>query len=87
MSGLDLQNVKMKALASLIRTFMETAAHPAFVHSLLHNLLYRAYVLNDDSVEAHPSLPPYFSADFFQIIRQVSLETPLNITTMSTAKS
>ena len=32
MGGLGLQNVKMKAQASLIKTFMETAAHPAFTH-------------------------------------------------------
>jgi hypothetical protein len=48
--GLGLQNVKYKALTSLIRTFLETSVHPSFQHSLLHTLLYRKYVFEDDSL-------------------------------------
>ena len=86
MGGLGLHNVKMKALASLIRTFMETAANPSFTHNLLHVILYRVYVLDDDSIASPPSMPPYFSATFFNTIKRVKSETPLNITTMSTAQ-
>ena len=86
MGGLGLHNVKLKALASLIKTFMETAANPAFTHNLLHTLLYRYYVLNDDSIENPPPLPPYYSAAFFNAIKQVKDETPLNVATMSKAQ-
>ena len=47
MGGLGVHSVRYKALASLIRTFMETAAHPGFKHSLYHTTLYRVYVLDD----------------------------------------
>ena len=50
MGGLGLHHVKMKALALLIKTFMKTAAHPAFTHNLLHSTLYRVHVLGDDSI-------------------------------------
>ena len=86
MGGLGLHNVKMKALASLIKTFMETAVNPAFNHNLLHTVLYRVYVLNDDSISTPPTLPPYYSAAFFNTIRQVKEGTPLNVATMSTAQ-
>jgi hypothetical protein len=86
MGGLGLHNVKMKALASLIRTFMETAANPKFTHSLYHTLLYRVYVLKDDSISNPPALPPYYSAGFFDIICKVKSDTPLNVCTMSTAQ-
>ena len=84
--GMGLHNVKMKALASLIRTFMETAANPNFKHSLYHTILYRVYVLKDDSISNPPALPPYYSADLFDTIRQVQTDTPLNVATMTTAQ-
>jgi hypothetical protein len=84
MGGLGLHNVKLKALASLIRTFMETAAHPKYHHNLFHTILYRVNVLEDDSIPS-PPLPPYYPATFFQTIKYVKETTPLNVTTMSTA--
>ena len=86
MGGLGLHSVKSKALASLIRTFMETAANLNYTHNLYHTLLYRVYVLNDDSISNPPALPPYYSAAFFDMIRQVKSNTPLNVSTMSTAQ-
>ena len=86
MGGLGLHSVKYKAMASLIRTFLETAANPAFKHNLYHTLLYRVNVLDDDSVVNPPPLPPYYSAAFFSTIKNVKENTPLNVTTMSTAQ-
>ena len=77
--GLGLHSVKMKALASLIRTFMETAASPKFSHSLNHTLLYWAYVLKDDSISNPPALPPYYSVNFFDTISKVKTNTPLKV--------
>ena len=39
--GLALLNVKMKALAGLVRCFLETACMPKFRQSLYHQLLLR----------------------------------------------
>ena len=58
MGGLSLHSVKFKSKASLIRTFLETAIHPSFRHSLYHTLLYRAYVLDDDTLSMPP--PPLY---------------------------
>ena len=84
MGGFGLHNVKHKALASLIRTFMETAANPKFQLNLFRSLLYRVNVLDDDSIPP-PPLPPYYLASFFNIIKQVRLNSALNVTTLSTA--
>lgn len=86
MGGLGLHNVKMKALASVIKTFMETTVHPAFTHNLLHSILYRVYVLGDDSINPPPPLPPYYSLSFFDTIIKVREDNPLNVATMSTAQ-
>ena len=43
--GLGVINVKFKAQAMLIRTFMETAANPQFRNNLLHSVLFRYHVL------------------------------------------
>ena len=86
LGGLGLHNVKYKAQASLIRSFMETAGHPSFRHSVYHSTLYRVYVLNDESVENPPPIPPYYSESFFQTIKQVKNSTPLNVATMTTAQ-
>ena len=86
MGGLGLHNVKVKAQATLIKSFMETAANPAFTHNLFHTLLYRYYVLQDDSIDDPPCLPPYYSLAFFNAIKQVKDETPLNVETMTKAQ-
>ena len=86
MGGLGLHNVKYKALASFIRTFLETAANPKFKHSLYHSTLYRIHVLGDDSIPLTLTLPPYFPPSFFQIIKEVRDNTPLNVATMTCAQ-
>ena len=71
--GLGLHSVKYKALAGFISTFLQTAANPAYISNLLHTLLYRKYVLEEDDVPGVPSQPPlYFSPDLFSIIRKVN---------------
>ena len=82
--GFGLHNVKFKALALRIRTFLETAINPIFQQNLLHSILYRIHVLGDESVPVNPPIPPYFSPSFFQTIRHVKETTPLNVATMST---
>ena len=65
--GLGLISIKHKAMATLIRSFMEVAANPNFLTSQYLNLIYRAKILSEDL----PQLPlhPCYSHDFFQTIR------------------
>ena len=86
MGGLGVHEVKTKALACLIRTFMETALNPSFMHSSYHTILYQAHVLQDDSISPPPPPPPYFSPNFFSSIKWVRDNTPLNIATMTTSQ-
>ena len=86
MGGLGLHNVRIKALASLIRTFLETSVNPSFLHNLYHTILFRVYVLQDDSISSPPPMPPYYSVSFFNSIRWVRDNTPLNVATMTTAE-
>ena len=82
--GLGLQHIKYKSMAGFISTFLQTAANPAFQPNLLHTLLYRKYVLEEDDVPGVPAkLPPYLPLELFKIIRKVKTETPLNVVTMS----
>jgi hypothetical protein len=60
--GLGLHSPKYKALAGFISTFLQTAANPVFRSILLHNQLYRKYVLEEEHVPGAPNqLPPYFN--------------------------
>ena len=82
--GLGLQHIKYKSMAGFISTFLQTAANPAFQSNLLHTLLYRKYVLEEDDVPGAPAkLPPYLPLELFTIIRKVKTDTPLNVVTMS----
>ena len=80
--GLGINSVRYKAKAILIRTFLETAVNPKFRHSLLHSILFRFHVLGDNTVP-NPGCPPYYPESFFDTIRRVHLETPLDVATMS----
>ena len=83
--GLGLHHVKYKALAMLIHSFLETAANPKYLHNLYHTSLYRYHILMHSDIP-DPGHPPYYSEEFFSIIRSVHQRTPLNITTMSSTQ-
>ena len=80
--GLGLHHVKTKALAGLIRSFLETACMPQFRQSLYHQLLFRYYVLEDRLIH-DPGLPPFYSREFFDTIKQVYTSDGLKVTKMS----
>ena len=48
--GLGLHHVKLKALGGIISTFIQTAANPRYQTNLLHSLLYRKFVLEENEV-------------------------------------
>ena len=81
--GLGLFHVKIRSLALLIRSFLETAANPKFRHSLLHEILFRYHVIGEDSLP-DPGFLPYYDQDFFSTIRHYHESCPMNISTMST---
>ena len=80
--GLGLHNIKARALAMLIHTFMAQATSPRFQRNYYHNTLYRWHVLEDRDIP-DPGRPPYYSAAFFSTIRDVHCNTPLNVTWIS----
>ena len=80
--GLGVINVKMKAMAGLIKSFLETAGNEKFLESLYHTILFKVNVLDDISLPSL-TLPPFYNKDFFATIRRVHLETPLNVLYMS----
>ena len=81
--GLGLFNVKIRALALLIRSFIETSINPSFLHSLFHETLFRYHVLGEVSLP-DPGLPPYYDRNFFDIIKHYHQNTSVNISMMST---
>ena len=80
--GLGVHSVKHRAQAILIRTFLETAAHPQFTHSLLHSHMFQYRILDNKSLP-NPGFLPYYPEHFFLIIRKVHEQTPLDVKTMS----
>ena len=80
--GLGVHNVKLKAQAALTRSFLETACHPQFLHSLYHSSLYRYHVQNETSIP-DPGFPPFYPKEFFSKIREVYLKSPLKVATMT----
>ena len=83
--GLQVTNVKFKAHAILSITFLETAAISTFRHSLLHSLFFRFHVLGDTSIP-DPGYLPYYPPSFFQIIKYVHFETPVNVLSLTTGQ-
>ena len=80
--GLGLHHIRSKSLASLITTFLQTAAHPGFQQSLYHSLLYRHHCLLDDTAP-YLAPPPYYTQEFFNVIKDVKQNTPLNPVNMT----
>ena len=80
--GLGMLHVKFKAMAGLIKTFLETAGNEKFRTSLYHNMLYRYHILGDTSLP-NPGLPPFYSRYFFFAIQKVVNENSKNIFQMT----
>ena len=80
--GLGLFNVKCRAMACLLRSFLETAAHPGFLHSMFHELMYRYHVLSEHDLP-DPGMTPYYDDQFFETLRHYHTTSPLNIAVMT----
>ena len=78
--GLGLTSCKHKALAFLVKTFLDLTANPEYIESLFLNTLYRFYILNEDLPA--PKIPPYFSLHFFNVIVE-AINAGCNVIKMS----
>ena len=80
--GLGLHNIRCKALASRITTFLQTAANPRFQQSAYYSALYHYHCLNDD-IFGKPAPPPYYDAAFFEQIKKAMDKSHVNPIQMS----
>ena len=78
--GLGLYHVQQRALANQINCFLETACNPKFSRNLLHQALFKYYILGEEVQK--PDIPPYFKGEFFPAIRRLN-DSPLSITKIS----
>ena len=80
--GLGLFHIQSKAQAHLVATFLQTAANSKYNLSLFHSWLYRFHVLGESELP-NPGFTPYYDQKFFDIIKFVKENTPLNPIYMS----
>ena len=64
LGGLNVHNIKLRAMAELIKTFLDTAIHPKYTNSLYHRALYDWHVEDIRNIP-NPGRPPYYSEEFF----------------------
>ena len=64
LGGLGLYNVKLRALALLIHTFLAQAVSPRFPTNHYLHALYSWHVLQERDIP-DPGRPPYYSDTFF----------------------
>ena len=83
LGGLGLVNIKIRALAELIKSFLDTAINPKFRHSLYHRALYDWHI-EDIRTIPDPGRPSCYSEDFFKTIKNVKNEGLLRIATLGT---
>ena len=81
--GLGLLSIRCRALAMLLRTFCELAVNPQFRHSVYLEALYRSKVLGEWCGGVPVPASPYYSDDFFEILRRYQLDKTVNVGTMT----
>ena len=79
--GLGLIHVKWKAMAELIRSFLETALIKNFQNNSFHMALFRWHILQHRDIP-NPGKSPYLTDDLFNLIREVKEEGALNLAHM-----
>ena len=79
--GLNVINVKLRAMAELIKSFIDTAVNTKYKNNIYHCALYNWHV-EDIRTIPNPGRHPYYSEEFFTAIRTVKLEGLLNVKTL-----
>ena len=80
--GLNLVNVKYRAMAELIKSFLDTAISSTFQRNIFHQALYEWHVEENRSIP-NPGKPGYYSSEFFEAIRAVKSEGLLRLSDMT----
>ena len=80
--GLNMINVRYRAMAELIKSFIDTAINPRFKRNLYHNALYQWHVEEVRTIP-EPGKSPYYSEDFYKAIKHVKDEGLLRLSNMS----
>ena len=78
LGGLGLHCVKTMAMAMLKHTFLSEPICPRFANNQYHQHLYKWHVLEERHF-SDPGRPPYYSSTFFNLIKDVKENTPLNV--------
>ena len=65
-------------MAMLMQNFLLQAVSPNFPTNYYLNTLFRWHVLGEREI-ADPGRPPYYSEEFFNIIKDTHFNTPLNV--------
>ena len=69
-------------MAELIKYFIDSAINPKFQHNVYHQALYEWYVDGDTKMK-NPGKSPYYSIHFFEAIKTVKENEPLDIIHLS----
>ena len=80
--GLGLYNIKFRAMAELIRSFLETSINKTFINNQYHLALYLWNIENLRNLP-EPETNPFLSVEMFNNIKQVKEEGLLNISKLS----
>ena len=80
--GLNLVHVKYRAMAELIKTFLDTAINPNFRRNIYHHALYNWHVEEIRTIP-NPGNSPYYSEEFFNEIKLVKSEGLLRLSSMT----
>ena len=80
--GLGLINIKYKAMAEQIRSFLETSINPVFSTNIYHLALFQWHVEDRRDIP-EPLKNPYLSEELFANIKTVKEEGLLRMSTMS----
>ena len=75
-------NVKYRAMAELIKSFLDTAINPNFKRNIYHQALYNWHVEGVRTIP-DPGKPPYYSTEFFDAIRDIKDEGLLRLSGMT----
>ena len=81
LGGLNLINIKYRAMAEQIKSFLDTATNPKFRNNLYHHALFNWHVEEIRSIP-NPGRPAYYSEEFFSIIRNIKSQGLLRISTL-----
>ena len=80
--GLNLINIKYRAMAELIKSFIDTAINPKFKQNIFHNALYKWHVEENREIP-NPGPSPFYTAEFFNAIKAIKTEERLSLSKLS----